>query len=222
MVTLYHCENARSFRVLWALEEVGLDYELKMLPFPPRFLARDYLEINPLGTIPYFIDGDTRMTELAAICQYLAERHGKADLKVAPDDPAYGSYLNGLFFGEATLTFPQTIVLRYSRLEPQERRLTQAAEDYRRWFLARLRAVDAIVSRQDYYCAGRFTMADVSVGYALLLANTLSLDADFSDALRGYWKRVSTRSAFVNALAVQRRAAIEQGSGEPVLTLRDA
>jgi glutathione S-transferase len=222
MVTLYHCENARSFRVLWALEEVGLDYELKMLPFPPRFLARDYLEINPLGTIPYFIDGDTRMTESAAICQYLAERHGKADLKVAPDDPAYGSYLNGLFFGEATLTFPQTIVLRYSRLEPQERRLTQAAEDYRRWFLARLRAVDAIVSRQDYYCAGRFTMADVSVGYALLLANTLSLDADFSDALRGYWKRVSTRSAIVNALAVQRRAAIEQGSGEPVLTLRDA
>ena len=63
MITLYHCENARSFRALWALEEIGLDYALKMLPFPPRFLARDYLEINPLGTIPYFVDGETRMTD---------------------------------------------------------------------------------------------------------------------------------------------------------------
>ena len=45
-----------------------------MLPFPPRFLAREYLEINPLGTIPYLIDGETRMTESSAICLYLVER----------------------------------------------------------------------------------------------------------------------------------------------------
>ncbi len=220
MITLYHCANARSFRVLWALEEIGLDYELKMLPFPPRFLAREYLEINPLGTIPCLIDGETRMTESSAICLYLAERYRAAELTVATDEPAYGAYLNGLFFGEATLTFPQTIVLRYSRLEPEERRLPQAATDYARWFLARLRAVDAIVSGQDYYCAGRFTMADISIGYALLFANALGLDGDFSDALRAYWKRLSTRSAFLAAQAAQERAGIEQGSGEPALTLR--
>jgi glutathione S-transferase len=220
MITLYHCANTRSFRALWALEEIGLDYELKMLPFPPRFLAREYLEINPLGTIPYLIDGETRMTESSAICLYLAERYRAAELTVATDEPAYGAYLNGLFFGEATLTFPQTIVLRYSRLEPEERRLPQAATDYARWFLARLRAVDAIVSGQDYYCAGRFTMADISIGYALLFANALGLDGDFSDALRAYWKRLSTRSAFLAAQAAQERAGIEQGSGEPALTLR--
>jgi glutathione S-transferase len=220
MITLYHCANARSFRVLWALEEIGLDYELKMLPFPPRFLAREYLEVNPLGTIPYLIDGETRMTESSAICLYLAERYGAAGLKVATDEPAYGAYLNGLFFGEATLTFPQTIVLRYSRLEPEERRLPQAATDYARWFLARLHAVDAIVSGQDYYCAGRFTMADISIGYALLFANALGLDGDFSDALRAYWKRLSTRPAFLAAQAAQEQAGIEQGSGQPALTLR--
>lgn len=220
MITLYHCANARSFRALWALEEIGLDYELKMLPFPPRFLAREYLEINPLGTIPYLIDGETRMTESSAICLYLAERYGAAKLKVAADEPAYGAYLNGLFFGEATLTFPQTIVLRYSRLEPEERRLPQAATDYARWFLARLRTVDAIVSRQDYYCAGHFTMADISIGYALLFANALGLDSDFSEAMRGYWNRLSTRPAFLAALAAQERAGSEQGSGEPALTLR--
>ena len=55
--------SARSFRPLWTPEELGLPYELRMLPFPPRALARPYLDINPAGTIPLLIDGDTRMTE---------------------------------------------------------------------------------------------------------------------------------------------------------------
>ena len=62
MITLYHCTDARSFRPLWALEEIGLPYRLEMLPFPPRFLKREYLAINPLGTIPLLIDEETRMT----------------------------------------------------------------------------------------------------------------------------------------------------------------
>ncbi|MCK5911991.1 MAG: glutathione S-transferase, partial [Caulobacter sp.] len=52
MITLWHCRDARSFRPLWTLEELELPYELKLLPFPPRFLAREYLDENPLGTIP--------------------------------------------------------------------------------------------------------------------------------------------------------------------------
>ena len=84
MLTLYHCHNARSFRPLWTLEEMGLSYELKMLPFPPRVLAKDYLALNPLGTIPLMIDGDVRMTESAAICQYLAERYAGPPLAVRP------------------------------------------------------------------------------------------------------------------------------------------
>src|SRR5271166_5915805 len=138
MITLYHCVDARSFRALWALEEVGAPYRLEMLPFPPRFLAREYLDINPLGTIPLLIDGDVRMTESAAICQYLAERYAGPPLAVRPDEPGFADYLNALHFGEATLTFPQTIVLRYSRLEPPERRQPQAVEYYGRWTLGRL------------------------------------------------------------------------------------
>jgi len=49
MITLYHCAAARSFRPLWMLEELGLSYELKMLPFPPRVFAKEYLALNPLG-----------------------------------------------------------------------------------------------------------------------------------------------------------------------------
>ena len=202
MVTLYHCADARSFRALWALEELGVPYELKLLPFPPRLLSPSYLEINPLGTIPFFVDGQTQMTESAAIVQYLATKHG-GPLAVEPDDPAYGDWLNWLHRGEATLTFPQTLVLRYTRLEPKERRNPQVAEDYARWFMARLRSVDAALEHGDYLCAGRFTAADVSVGYALLLARTLGLDERFSPAIKAYWERLAGREAFGRAKAAQ-------------------
>jgi glutathione S-transferase len=214
MVVLYHCVSARSFRPLWMLEELGAPYELRMLPFPPRALQRSYLEINPLGTIPYLIDGDTRMTESAAICQYLAERldpqnlHG---LAVRPNEPGFGAWLNGLHQGEATLTFPQTIVLRYARFEPDERKLPQAAEDYTRWFLARLRGIDAVLQQQEFLCAGRFTAADISVGYALMLADKLDLLARFPEALAAYWQRLQQREGFQRALAAQHAAALAQG-----------
>jgi glutathione S-transferase len=120
MLTLYHCHDARSFRPLWTLEEMGLPYELKMLPFPPR-AAADYLTVNPLGTVATFFDGNMRMTESAAICQYLVTRYGPTPLAVETSEPDFGPYLNWLYFGEATLTFPQTIVLRYSLFEPPVR-----------------------------------------------------------------------------------------------------
>ncbi|HVV40646.1 MAG TPA: glutathione S-transferase N-terminal domain-containing protein, partial [Nitrobacter sp.] len=134
MITLYHCAAARSFRPLWTLEELGLSYDLRMLPFPPRVLAKDYLGINPLGTIPLLLDGDTRMTESVAIAHYLVTRYGPTPLAVTTNEPDYGAFLNWLHFGEATLTFPQTLVLRYAQLEPEERRNPQVATDYAKWF----------------------------------------------------------------------------------------
>lgn len=203
MITLYHCRNARSFRVLWALCEIGLDYELKLLPFPPRVHQREYLDINPLGTIPYMIDGETRMTESSAICHYLAVHYEARELLVQPDEQDYGAYLNWLFFGEATLTFPQTLVLRYTRLEPEERRNPQVAEDYERWFFGRLRAVDAAMQKSETLCAGRFTMADISVGFALMLADILGLSGKFTEPVAAYWNRLQQRPAFKAALAAQ-------------------
>ena len=82
MITLYHCDAARSFRPLWMLEEQGLPYDLKMLPFPPRVFAKEYMAINPLGTIPFMVNGDTKMTESTGICHYLGTRHGPTPLVV--------------------------------------------------------------------------------------------------------------------------------------------
>ncbi len=211
MLTLYHCVSARSFRPLWMLEELDLPYTLKMLPFPPRALARSFLQENPLGTVPLMVDGDTRMTESAAICEYLAGRHSPHALGVAVDEPEYGAYLNWLHMSDATLTFPQTLVLRYTHFEPAARKQPQVAEDYSRWFVARLRAVDAVVQQHDYVCAERFTAADIAVGYALMLASHLGLDAQFTPAVAAYWARLQQRMAFQHALATQHQAALDQG-----------
>jgi len=202
MIELWHRPDARSFRPLWALEELGLDYELHLLPFPPRVREPAYLEINPLGTIPAMKDGETFMSESAAIVQYLCTRYGPSELAVPLDDPAYGAWLNWLHFGEATLTFPQTLVLRYRQFEPGKAEVV--ADDYAQWFLSRLRHVDRALQKGDYLCAGRFTAADISVAYALLLARQLKLDAKFSPAMQAYWERVSSRPAFKAAKAAQK------------------
>ena len=211
MLHLHHCLSARSFRPLWMLEELQLPYQLHMLPFPPRALARSFLELNPLGTVPLLAQGDVRMTESAAMCQYLAATHPDAGLDVPPNDPAYGAYLNWLHMSDATLTFPQTLVLRYGRFEPAERQQPQVVMDYTRWFLARLRAVEAAVAQSEYLCAGRFTAADVAVGYALLLAQHLGLAPQFGTATQAYWQRLQARPGYQRAMAAQLRAAVEQG-----------
>jgi glutathione S-transferase len=214
MILLYHCISARSFRPLWTLEELGLPYTLHMLPFPPRALQRDYLQQNPLGTVPLLVDGPARMTESAAICQYLATRYGAAGpgaLAVEPDDPDYAGWLNWLHFGEATLTFPQTLLLRYGRFEPADRRQPQVVEDYRRWFFARLKGIEAPLREQDYLCSRGFTVADISVSYALMLAAYLGLDVEFSPVVQAYWQHLKVRPAFLCALASQDVAAATQG-----------
>jgi glutathione S-transferase len=207
------------------LEELGLPYTLKMLPFPPRALAREYLQENPLGTVPLLVVDGIRMTESVAMCEYLAVRHSPGDLNVAVDDPAHGSYLNWLHMSDATLTFPQTLVLRYAHFEPSDRKQPQVVEDYSRWFLARLRAVDAALQQekqqqdqeqdqephQGYLCAGRFTAADVAVGYALMVASHLRLGTQFTPSVAAYWARLQQRPAFQRAMAIQHQAALDQG-----------
>jgi len=201
---LYHCHNARSLRPVWTLEEMALPYEPVVLPFPPRVLAKDYLSENPLGTIPLLVDGDVRMTESSGICFYLTQKYGPTSLSIAQDEPDYAAFLNWIFFSDATLTFPQTLVLRYRQFEPVERRNEQVAEDYERWFFARLRAVDAALSDgREWLCAGRFTIADIAIAYALHLADTgARLGHGLKPHVREFLDRARARPAFQRARAI--------------------
>ncbi|MFT7128203.1 MAG: glutathione S-transferase [Gammaproteobacteria bacterium] len=198
---LYHCKDARSLRPLWALEEMELDYELVNMDFPPRFTYPGYLDINPMGTVPAFVDGDTTMTESTGICQYLVEKYGPTDIGMGVDEPEYGEYLNWLHRSDATLTFPQTIVLRYTRLEPEERRLPQAVADYSQWFLSRLKAVELALEGKVYLCGNRFTIADIAVTYALYLGRSLGLDERYKPNCKRYLEEMTKRPAFIKAQA---------------------
>lgn len=211
-LTLYHCVSARSFRALWALEELGLDYKLVLMEFPPRLQNKKFLEINPLGTVPALVDFDEVLTESAAICEYLSQKYGSACLSVNKSEPDYGQYLNWLSAGEATLTFPQTLILRYGHFEPESRRLNQVVEDYTRWFLSRLRGVENALQRGDnFLCQNRFSNADIVVGYALMLANFLGLADQFQPLTAAYWQRIQEQKSFARALSAENCAAQSQG-----------
>jgi len=201
-MTLWHCHNSRSLRALWALEELGLEYDLQLLTFPPRVFDKDYLSLNPLGTVPFLRDGEVEMTESAAIPLYLVERYRRYDFGLESTHSEYGDYLNWLFHSDATLTFPQTLILRYGHFEPPERRLPQAAEDYRKWYLARLKKLNSHLQARDYLVDHRFTMADICIGYALYLGELIGLHGDYEPQVQNYLQRLKQREAFQKVVVI--------------------
>lgn len=201
---LYHCKDARSLRPLWTLEEMGLDYELINMDFPPRFTYEGYLDINPMGTVPTFIDGNSTLTESAGICQYLVEKYGPTDIGMTIDEPDYGEYLNWIHRSDATLTFPQTLVLRYTRLEPEERRIPQVVDDYSQWYLSRLRAVEKALEGKKFLCADRFTIADITVAYALFLGVSLGLSERYKPNCKRYLASMMERPGWKRAQEKQK------------------
>jgi len=203
---LWHCHDARSLRALWALEEMQLDYELEVMQFPPRFLHAGYKDINVLGTVPYFEDGTTQMTESTGICHYLVEKYQQYEFGLRSDHPEYGNYLNWLYHSDATLTFPQTIFLRYTRLEPDETKAV-VGDDYRKWYLARLRMLNNRVAEHDYLVADQFTIADIACGYALLLGESLGIAEDYKPQTHDYLQRLKARDGFIRAQQAQLKHA---------------
>ena len=159
MIKIWGTEASRAMRPIWTAEEMGLDYELVMMPFPPRMFMKEYLDVNMLGTIPYMIDGEAKMTESVAMSQYMVEKYGPTDLRVMPDEPDYPAYLNWLFHSDATLTFPQTVVLRYKLQEPGV--ADAAVEGYRPYWMG------SCWCEQARICCCSF-MGNVNPCYALV------------------------------------------------------
>ena len=103
-LTLYHASPSRSSVVLWMLEEIGEPYDIKLLSLSNGDNRKpDYLAINPMGKVPALKHGDTVITEVAAICTYLADEFPDAKLNVPVGTPRRGVYLKWLFFGPGCL-----------------------------------------------------------------------------------------------------------------------
>ena len=194
---IYGTQNSRAVRPIWTAEEMGLDYELDMMPFPPRVFQKEYLETNMLGTVPYLVDGEVKMTESVAMCQYIVEKYGPTDLRVLPDEKDYPNYLNWLFHADATLTFPQTVVLRYKFQEPGV--ADAAVEGYSRWFVSRLKLLEESLNNKEYLCSNRFTLADICVSYAINLAEALGIEQAFKPNIKRWSKNLFSRPAFIKS-----------------------
>ena len=90
-------------------------------------------------------------------------------------------------------------MLRYTRLEPEERRIPQVVEDYSIWYLSRLRSVEMALEGKEFLCADKFTIADIVVGYALFLGVSLGLDARYKPNCKAYLERLMARPGFISA-----------------------
>ena len=98
-IKLYHAAPSRSSTVLWMLEELGEPYELALLDLKKGEQRQPaYLAVNPMGKVPALIHDGVLITEVGAICTYLADAYPRAGLAPAVDDPLRGPYLRWMFF----------------------------------------------------------------------------------------------------------------------------
>lgn len=198
MITVFG--EGRGFRVVWLLEEMGLAYQLR----PVDLLAgiendKEFLAINPAGFIPAIRDGEVTMVESIAIMEYLMARYGPTPLAPDPRDPAYPAYQQFLHLGEASLATSIYFVGGARNFAPQEERKNWSAGQALEVFESRLTLVTRQLAHSPYLAGDAFTAADISVTYALELAQRFGGVA-LGGVERAYMARTSGREAYNRAM----------------------
>jgi glutathione S-transferase len=218
MITVFG--EGRGFRVVWLLEEMGIPYRLR----PVDLLAGvekdiEFLAINPAGFIPAIQDGSVTMVESIAIMEYLMARYGPTPLAPDSHDPAFPAYQQFLHLGEAGLAASMYFVVGARNLAPQEQRQNWSAGQAKEVFDSRLGLVTRQLARSPYLAGETFTAADISVTYALELAQRAG-GVTLGEAERAYVTRTGGREAYKRAMetckstnAWAARAAMQQHTG---------
>lgn len=199
MLTVYHLRPSRGERIVWLLEELGLEYRVEAFDRDPTFRAPAALrEVHPLGKSPLLRDGDRVIVESGAIVEHLVERAG-GRLAPPPGDPARVRYLEWLHWTEGSLA--AWLVMDFIAcsglvpgVEPGPLRGMLAAE------IARgLDWVEAELDGCTWACGDDFTAADPMLGWALRFAQQRGHVGD-RPAIGAYLERVAARPAFQRAL----------------------
>lgn len=198
--TLYHCDEARSMRTLWLLNELGLDFELVTMPFDTRILrSPDYLKIHPLGRVPALVDGEQTLFESGAIAQYLCETYDPAGLGRPAGHPERADWLQWLHYAETMAVHGASLVQQHWVIRDEADRSPMVQKLERRRLEKSLEVVDAKLGDQEYLLASGFSAADVAVGYSVHLARVwTTLDA--TPGVAAYYERVASRPAFSRSL----------------------
>lgn len=194
-LTLYHAAPSRSSIVRWMLEEIGEPYEIELLSLAKEENRRpDYLAVNPMGKVPALRHGEVVMTEVAAICLYLAEAFPKAGLVIPPGDPRRGSFLKWLFFTAGP--FEMAVMDRAFKRAEAAPRGTLGYGD----FDSAMNVVAEAVSAGPFLFGDQFTAADVVLGSQMRWATLFKLIPERPE-FAAYIARIADRPAVKRAEA---------------------
>jgi glutathione S-transferase len=186
---LYHASPSRASIVLWMLEELGEPYDIQLLRLKNGDnLKPEYLAVNPMGKVPALKHGDTIITEVAAICTYLADEFPNAKLNVPIGTPRRGVYLKWLFFGPSCIE-PAVI----DRAAPRKEEARRAMLGYGD-FDTTMNVVAQAVAKEPWLMGEQFTAADVVIGAQIrwgMMFKTVPEREEFLD----YAARIAARPA---------------------------
>lgn len=200
MLTVYHLRRSRSDRILWLLEELGLDYAMETFDRDPTFRAPAAMKkIHPLGKSPIIRDGDVVLPESGAIVDYIVTRHGGGRLAPRHGDPAWPRYVFWLHFVEGSLMSALVAHLLVTSgmvpgVEPGELGPMLKGE------LARIvQWVDADITERAFAAGDEFTAADVMLASGLEAAKARG-HLDGTSHLVPYLERMTARPAYQRAV----------------------
>jgi glutathione S-transferase len=200
-IIFYTNPMSRGRIARWMLEETGVPYEARIIPFGPPMKTDAYKAVNPMGKVPSILHGDAVVTECAAICAYLAETYPEEALAPRPDERA--AYYRWLFFAAGPLE--AAVTNRSLGVEvPAERRGMVGYGSYERV----MDTLEAAVSAHPFITGDRFTAADVYVGSHIGWGLKFG-SIDDRPAFRDYHARLSARPAYQRAEALDNEAAAE-------------
>lgn len=192
---LYGYKNGRTFRALWALEEIGAQYEYVEIDLM-HGEAREpkFLEINPAGKVPVLVDDGTIITESAAICMHLAEKHPQSRLLPPPGTPERSQCYKWTSYVLTELDAPLWTIAKHRFALPRERRVPSVIETASWEFRTAVKILAAGLEDRPYLIGDCLTVADIVAGHTLSWAKSARLTLG-SDQLERYLDSLLARDA---------------------------
>ena len=212
MITVHHLENSQSVRVLWLLEELGVDYEVKQYARDKQtsLAPRALKALHPMGTSPTITDGDAVLAESNAIVDYILDKHGDGRLRPAPGTPERARYL--FWFHAAQGSFMPLLIIKlmFNRFVSGApffvRPIMKSAVGRVEAMFLRPRIekmldhIEAELGRSTWFAGEALTAADIVMGYCMEVAAVRAgMDARYPKSLQ-FLERMRARPAYKAAM----------------------
>ena len=202
MLKVHFVAGTRAGRVVWLLEELGLEYEVNVMPFTKEGLkSQEHRARHALGRVPVLEDGDISIFESGAIIDYVLERHKNGGLKPGSDAPEFPFYLQWFHFCEGMVMPPMNQIVVQTILLPPDRRDETVLNQAKNLLTKSLAPVNENLADKDYLI-GDFSAADMMLGHSCFMANRLGCVNDEMLNIKDYVARIAERPAFQKAITM--------------------